>query len=316
MGGNQTNRGERGKEALRPTSTGACSLTTECYVTNATSTVQRSDAAMAHLASLSISPRNDPPLPAARTDACAPHAAQPQQPAARSPGDGRRPVPPPVLARHAVRRRRPAAAGVEGADPRRRQPGCACHHAAGAGSPGAGRHPPHVSPPSPAAAVAHAPKGSCIPRGRPSPMSLQSTLSPPRSSTSAASPRTSARRCTPPTTSPSPRPSHARCSRSSHHSSCPTTPPDRPASSSPASQTSFWTLSSPRRTCSPSCQGESSSRIPTAPRGRGRRGRMPRRNGWKEGQATWSSTTRGRQRWILKKRSDVLPRDCSVWSPR
>lgn len=56
MGGNQTNRGERGKEALRPTSTGACSLTTECYVTNATSTVQRSDAAMAHLASLSISP--------------------------------------------------------------------------------------------------------------------------------------------------------------------------------------------------------------------------------------------------------------------
>ncbi|OXG30726.1 hypothetical protein C360_05103 [Cryptococcus neoformans Bt15] len=56
MGGNQTNRGERGKEALRPTSTGACSLTTEDYVTNATSTVQRSDAAMAHLASLSISP--------------------------------------------------------------------------------------------------------------------------------------------------------------------------------------------------------------------------------------------------------------------
>ena len=143
-------------------------------------------------------------------------------------------------------------------------------------------------------------------------MCLPSTLSRRRSPTSAASPKTSTRPYTPPTTSPSPRPCPARCSRSSHLSSCPTTLPDRPASSSPASQTSFWTLSSPHRICSPSCQGESSGRMPTARQGKERRGRMSGRNGWKGGEATWFSTTRERQRLILKRRLDVLPTDCSV----
>lgn len=119
--------------------------TIEVYVTHATSTAYRC-AWQSWL--LSSPPRDDPPLAAERTDARAPHAAQPQQPAPGKPGGGR-PVPPPVLPRRPVRRRRPAAPRVEGADPRRRQPGRARHHAARPGPPGAGRHSPHVSPPSP-----------------------------------------------------------------------------------------------------------------------------------------------------------------------